>query len=367
MSLRGVVSADWHIGGMSKVFPNGGATTLQIAEIHKVYKYAADNAIRHVFIPGDISDKTVLTEHDLIALISLFLWYDDHFDSYYMAGNHDFHSVDVETKDGETKVTSKTSLDVLKLLVDNGMLKRFKIFYEPEMLKLDGVNVCFMPFPHQNVLAASRPPLVMAHIEVAGAIGDNGRVLKSGNDHRFIRQSGDFVMSGHIHLYQYLKAKRFAYCGSLYQKNFGESLPKGFIDFEAKYVKGALRVSHEFVSTKPGFTLQQKLIQESSDWESLVHDPTIRYKILTGEGVVVPKNVMKDFPNIVYLQGASATAKVKMDGTLDMTGTLTVQDLPKFNTRTGLTGYLKAAELNTQQIRRAKSLVAEALSHLGLR
>lgn len=376
MALRGVLTADWHIEGMGNVFPNGSATQRQLAEIRKIYKYAGDHAIEHVFVPGDISDKTVLSESALIALITLLLQYDDHFTTYYMGGNHDFHSVEsvkgtaargVGAADAEEGVTSKTSLDVLRLLVDNGFLKRFKLFYAPDLLKIDGVNVCFMPFPHQKVLASPKPPLVLAHLEVAGAVGDNGRVLKHGNDEKFIRQAGDFVLSGHIHQYQHLKAKRFIYCGSPYQKNFGEALPKGFVEFTAKYAGGKLVVTHDFVNNKPGFTLQQKLIQSSADWEQLEHDASIRYKILIGEGVIVPKNVMRDFPNIVYLKGANKGTTVKTDGTIDTSGSLTVQDLPKFNTRTGLTKYLKAAELNGPQIKRAKSLVSEALNHLGLK
>ncbi len=364
MALRGVVTSDWHLGGMGKVFPNGGATKRQLAEVRKVYKYAGDNAIEHVFVPGDISDKTVLSEH-LIALISLLLQYDDHFFTYYTVGNHDFHSVDV-SESGE-EIASKTSMDVLKLLVDNGFLKRFKLFYQPETIKIDGVNVCFMPFPHTEVIKSSKPPLVFAHIEMAGAIGDNGRVLKHGNDDKFIRRPGDFIFSGHIHQNQYLKKKRFAYCGTLFQKNFGESLPKGFIDFNAKYVNGKLVVSHEFIRNKPGFILQEKLIQESADWDTLVKDDSLRYKILIGEGVVVPKNVMKEFPNIIYLNGASKSMKVKMDGSPDMTGSLTVQDLPTFSLKTGMKKYLVDSDLDKKQRIRASSLVNEALAPLGHR
>ncbi len=363
MALRGLVTADWHIGGMNKVFPNGTATGRQLVEIHKIYKYAADNGISHLFVPGDISDKTVLTEHELIAIITLLLQYDDDFDTYYTVGNHDFHSVNT---DGD-EVQSKTSMDVLKLLVDNKMLKRFHLFYKPEVRKIDGVHVCFMPFPHQRVIATPKPPLIFAHLEMAGAIGDNGRPLKHGNVDQFIRQPGDFIYSGHIHQEQYLKNKRFAYCGSPYQKNFGESLPKGFRSFTAKYVNGKLAVSDEFINNKPGFVLEERLIQESADWDQLVHDESTRYKILIGEGVTVPKNVMKDFPNIIYVQGANKSMKLKVDGTVDTTGTLTVQDLPKFNKRTGLSGYLKSANLNPKQIKRAKSFVDEALNHLGLR
>lgn len=363
MALRGIQTADWHFGGMSKVFPNGGATTRQMVEVDKIYGYAGVNGIKNIFIPGDISEKPILDQSDIIQLISMASRYDDDFITHYVVGNHDFHSVENIGKEG---VISKTSMDVLKLIEDKGYLKNFHIHYKPKLVKIDGVYVCMMPFPHNEVLAAPRPPLVMAHIEMAGAIGDNGRILKHGNDDMFKRQPGDFIMSGHIHQYQHIKKKRFIYCGSPYQKNFGEALPKGFVDFTAKYVNGKLVVEHEFINNKPHFTLQQLLIQESADWDRLESDPNIRYKVLIGEGVIVPKNIMKDFPNIVYINGAAGTIKVNLDGSPDTTGSLTIQDLPKFNVKTGLKKYLKSAELTTAQSKRATELVRDAMNSLGL-
>lgn len=363
--LRGIVTADWHVDGMNKVFPKGDATARQLNEIRKIYKYAGDHQIEHVFIPGDLSDKTTLSQSELIQVITLFLQFDDHFKTYYIGGNHDWHSFDT---DGDGEVKAKTSLDVLRLLVDNGFLKNLKIFYKPEMLKIDGVNIAMMPFPYNDVPvhANGKPPLVFAHLEAAGAIGDNGRPLKHGNDDAFKRIDGDFILSGHIHLFQHLMKKRFAYCGSPYQKNFGESLPKGFIDFSAKYVKGKLKVDVEFINNKPQFVLEQKLIQESKDWETLIHDESVRYKILLGEGVVPPKNIMREFPNIVYLNGAHTSVKTKDDGSVDTSSTLTVQDLPQFSTKTGLTKFLKSADLSKPEVKRAKSFVNEAMEALGL-
>lgn len=350
MALRGIVTSDWHLNGMNKIFRS--PTEKQIAEIHKPYRYAAEHGIEHVFVPGDMSDVPRMDEHTLIAIVKLLLTYDGHINTYYELGNHDVAH------------NTKTSMDVLKLFADSGFFKTFHLFYQPELRKIDGVNVCFMPYPHLEVLKAPKPPLVFAHIEIAGAIGDNGRPLKHGDDEKFIRQPGDFVFSGHIHQQQFLKSKRFAYCGSLYQKNFGESLPKGWIDFTAKYQDGKLVVKNDFIANKPDFTLETKIIESSDDWDSLTHDESIRYKILTADGVIVPKNIMKDFPNIIYLMGAGKSIKVNMEGddSVGQDASLTIKDLPKFSPTTGLKKYLKGAEMDDKQTKRARELVREALA-----
>ena len=351
MSLQGVITSDWHLGGMKKVFAN--PTTKQIVEIHKPYQYAAEHGIEHVFMPGDMSDIPVLSNHDLISLVTLLLTYDGAIHTHMILGNHDVAGV------------HQTSMDVLRVMAENAMFERFHLYFKPTIVKIEGIHVCFMPFPNNKVPVSPKPPLVFAHIETAGAVGDNGRLLKGG-DEKFIRQPRDFIFSGHLHQHQYLKEKRIAYGGSLFQKNFGEALPKGFLDFNAKYVAGGkLVVTYEFINSRPNFTLETKLIQSSEEWESLSKDESIRYKILVGEGVVVPKDITTVFPNIIYINGASSRTKVNMDGTVD-NGSVTLKDLPTFSVRTGLSKYLRDAELSPKQIGLAKSLVREAMSSLGM-
>lgn len=353
MALHTLVTSDWHLMGMNKIFKS--PLERQLAEIHKPYQYAIEHGIRHIMVPGDMSDVPRLDDHHLIALITFLLAYDDHVDTHYMLGNHDVAH------------TTKTSMDVLKVLADSGFFKRFHLYTKPTVKKIEKVNCVFMPFPYMEVPECDKPPLVFAHIEVAGAIGDNGRPLKHGNDDKFIRQEGDYVVSGHIHQHQILKKKRFAYCGSLYQKNFGESLPKGFIDLKAKYSKaGDLLVKPDFISSKPDFTLETKIITCSDDWNTLTHEENVRYKILTEEGIIVPKNVMREFPNIVYLMGAGKSVKVNMENDQIDVASTTIKDMPKFGITTGLKRYLKAADMNPKQVTRARDLVAEARRVVGI-
>lgn len=352
MALHGIVTSDWHLMGMNSVFKD--PLSRQLNEIHKIYRYAADHSIEHIFVPGDMSDVAFLDDRTLIAIITLLLTYDQHFETHYMVGNHDVAH------------TTKTSMDVLKVLADSGFFKRFHLYSQPTTKKIDGVYCTFMPFPFEQVPVSEKPPIVFAHLEVAGAIGDNGRPLKHGNDEKFIRQEGDYVFSGHIHQHQILAKKRFAYCGNPYQKNFGEALPKGWIDFKAKYVNGELKVQPTFVANRPDFILETKVITCSDDWGTLSKEENIRYKILTEEGVIVPKNIQRDFPNIVYLRGAGKSVKVNMEQEEGTDSSSTIKDLPKFNVTTGLKTYLKSAEMDKKQVVRARSLVAEARHALGM-
>jgi DNA repair exonuclease SbcCD nuclease subunit len=347
MSLQGICTSDWHLMGMQKVFPH--PTEKQIIEINKPYEYAVEHSIEHVFVPGDISDVAHMGEDELIALVTILIAYDSSIHTHYILGNHDVAS------------TKKTSMNVLRVMAENGMFERFHLYTEPAVKRINGIDVCFMPHPHTEVLETKRAPLVFAHIETVGAIGDNGQPLRMKKE-ALIRQDGDYVFSGHIHQHQVMKKKRFTYCGSLYQKNFGEALPKGFVDFTAKYVGGRLVVEQEFVNSKPNFVLENKLIEKAEDWKTVSKDESIRYKLLIGEGVIVPRDITKEYPNIIYIQSAVHATKINMDG--DVEGSTTLRDLPTFNATTGLLKYLRGAELNKRQIKRAREWVREAQSVL---
>lgn len=344
--LSGVVTADWHLGGMAKVFQD--PLSRQIAEIHKPYKFAIERGIERVFVPGDMSDIARLGEHELIALITLLLNYDEYIYTDYVLGNHDVSHL------------GKTSMDVLKVLSDSGFFKRFRVHTKPVAEKIDGVYVSYLPYPFFEVAKAKLPPVVFGHVELIGAIGDNGRPMREGHDDKLKRQKGDFLITGHIHQYQYLESKRAIYPGTLYQKNFGESLPKGFIEFTAKYKNDRLIVDHEFVNSHPNFNLVTKLIRSNKDFDKLSSDQDKRYKLLIEEGVIVPKNLTLDFPNIVYINGASSKVKPNMEGEVVGDQMVSIQDMPKFGITTGLTKYLKDSQLDKKQIRRAKELVNEA-------
>lgn len=338
--MRCVVTSDWHLGGMQKVLPN--PVQSMIHEIHKPFRYAIENGIDNVFVPGDISDTERLDEHTFIQLVSLLLTYDKHLYTYYIRGNHDIaHKY-------------RTSLDVLQFMSDKKFFKRFKVFKTAELIYVDDVPIKMIPFPEKEV--DNESALIFAHVESPGAVGDNGRMLKCKKD-QVHRVKGDFLVSGHIHKYQYLKSSRTLYCGSLYQKNFGESLPKGFLDLNVSYSKGQLLVEHDFIPNQPEFLLKTIHIRSMNDWEKIQNDPTIRYKVLVerNSGIIVPKNMLRDYTNIVYLNGVDRS----IENGLSNTEVKNLKSLPKFNPVYGLEGFLARQGHSNEHIKEAKAIVAE--------
>jgi len=321
-----------------------------IREIKKPYEYALSQGIKYVFVPGDISDSHHMDDHTFIQLLTLLLTYDEHITTFYLRGNHDVaHKY-------------KTSLDALEFMAKNNFFKNFKVYSSPKAVGIDGVSVGFIPFPGSEV-KAKRPPLIFAHVEEPGAIGDNGRPLKT-KESQIIRRAGDYMISGHLHQFQVLEARRTLYNGSPYQKTFGESLPKGFVDFKAEYVKGKLEVDHEFINSHPNFELRNILIRKSSDWEKIVDDPNIRYKVVVDKsaGVVVPKDITLSRPNIVYLNGSDSLVKVK--DVHDIEGQ-SLASLPIFNPIKGLRAYLERSGLDEVTVKLGISMTKEAWKHLN--
>lgn len=352
MALHCVASSDWHLEGMKKVLTD--PLPYQIREINKVYEYALTNSIEHFFVPGDLCHTPSMTDQTLIALIALLLTHDGSIHTYYTLGNHDVSSI------------KASSLDVLASIADAGLFKTFHLYKQPTVATIENVQVAFMPFPHNVVPTTSRPPLVLAHIETAGALGDNGRPLKSGHESDFIRQPGDYIISGHLHQHQFLKKKRVLYVGSLYQTNFGESLPKGFLDVTAKYVKGNLVVNYKHINSHPDFVLETKVISSDQDWKDLDDCNSVRYKLLVEEGIVVPKLLTAKLTNIISIAGLEGNTKVSMEDVANDTIRATSHSLPVFKITTGLKHYAKQAGLDPKQLRRAQSLAKDAAGQLGL-
>ena len=350
--MKFIESSDWHFdGGLTRFFPSN-ALEKQLREVKKPFAYAVESGVRHIMVPGDISDKARLSEDTLISAIGLVMAYSKYVNVHYTLGNHDFAHV------------GKTAVDVLKLFSETGAVRNLRIYDKPTIKEIEGVDCCFMPYPHVVVPKHYRPKLIFAHIEEQGATGDNGLPLKKVGL-KLERPEEDFVFSGHLHTYQYLKNRRIVFGGSLYQKNFGESLPKGWIDGEAKYSSsGALKVRHEFVNGNPSFVLQNVTIENDKDWDSLEAGDHVFYKVQLGEGIVAPKNITRDFPNIVYLNGQTFKGRSKIE--LGDGQVKTDADLPKITPLTGLVKMLETFELDHKEVKRCVHMVKYAIKELNI-
>ncbi|SBV38505.1 Phage recombination related endonuclease [Phage NCTB] len=347
--LHAIVTSDWHLEKLKKLFPHDHIDR-QLREVEKIFKYAISEGIRHVFIPGDISDTYKMEADSYIKMITLIKKYDGLLDIYYVGGNHDFSDI------------SKTSMDLLQLLVDEGFFETFHLYLSPEQIKVDGCVVNMMNHPVMESIPNKQPCLNLVHVEYTGAIGDNGRTLKSHKEFKSPRR--DFNISGHIHQYQHMKKRRVIYCGNPYQSNFGEALPKGFIEIKAGVKEGKMKVNHRFIDNKPGFRLLTEHIETSSQFAKLSTEPGIKYRLYVNEGIVVPTDLMLKNPNIAQLWTAKG-GKIDIENELESFVNQTT-DLPSINPYEGLASVFKGAGHSKKEYLRGKDMLAEAISELGI-
>lgn len=347
MSLHGISTSDWHLsGGLARLFPNN-ADDKQLYEIEKICKYAMDRAIKHIFIPGDLSDKARLDDSTLIKLVTFISRFKKTLHFHYILGNHDFAHV------------GKTAVDLLEVFIVTGALPNFTIYREPTVVTIDGVDCGFVPFPFNGLKKGQREraTLIFAHAEEPGAIGDYGQPLKTA---KLVinRRSSDFVFSGHIHTPQHLKKQRLYYNGAPYPKTFGESGRNGFVEFKASYLEGRLKVSSKFVDNRPEFRLVEKNIEKQQDWETLESGEHVFYKLHVAPGIIVPKNIMTDYPNIV------SAPRVKEAKSADKPeGADSVQYVSPLD---GLAEALEKQKFDSRKIKQATRMVERAMAELGI-
>ncbi len=346
--LHGLATSDFHLEGLKNIFPTDSTDRL-ITEIEKVFQYALSNGIQNIFIPGDISDTPQMDWSTYIKLVLLIKKYDDDINTYYIAGNHDFADI------------KKTSMDFLKVLENNGFFKNFHLYLQPETVIIDKQHINFLPFPVRSAPDSKVPSLNFAHVSVGGAIGDNGKRLKIDTD--FECKSKHFTISGHIHQYQYLKSRQFIYCGNPYQKTFGETTRKGFVEFKAQAGK-TMCVKHKFVPTNPEFRLLTLAIEESADIQKISSNKLHKYRVYVNPDVVLPKDFRMNYPNVVQLLSSSSKKKIELEDSVVYSEDL---DINIIDPTDGLIELLlKECGLNKKQSKEARSYVSEAMSELGL-
>lgn len=346
--LHAVATSDWHLEAMATHFGQEGVD-LQLAEIDKIYMHCLEQGIEHVFIPGDISNRYSMNDETKRKLLQLLLKYDGKINSYYIGGNHD--RADAQN----------TSMDLIHTFCTWDFLKTFHVYLQPEQVVVEGVVCNMLPYPSRESIAHKKPCLNFIHADIVGAIGDNGRPLRTQN--KVLVDERDYTIGGHIHLHQVLAKQRLILNGSPYQKTFGESLPKGFVEFKAGYKNGALHVRHKFIECRPKFLLETKIISSQQEFAELSSSRYTRYRLYIDEGVVMPADIRVRFPNIAQVLSLGSKAiKESVDS-----GMLEVKAVSSavVNPRRGLKKFLQAKNFSDSEIKRGSRLVNQALSEIG--
>lgn len=343
--LHFISTSDWHLEGLRNLFPSKHLD-LQFAQLTRIYEHAVENGIKHVFVPGDIADSPHLDWGTYIRLVTFLRQYDGVINTYYIAGNHDFSDI------------KRTSLDLLQLMVDNNFFKTFHLFLQQDDMVIDGVPVNFLPYPCRSKDA--KRALNFAHITVPGAIGDNGRVIKETSE-GFEHPQNGFIISGHIHQYQAMKQQRVLYNGNPYQKNFGEALPKGFVECKCEVVKKRINLKHKQVILKPNYELINVDVSCQEDLSGLSDSSYIKYKLKLSGDVILPSDLRIQHPNIHAITDVRNKTIVLEDDSSERN----IQSVD-INPLDGLVLMLKERGLGKKERKSAKDLVIACLDELKI-
>lgn len=349
--LHAISTSDWHLEGLFNHFGDEGVD-LQLQLLEDVYLYAVERGIKHIFVPGDISDKDKMADATKRKLLMLLRKYDGIVETYYIGGNHDRGD------------KLNTSVDLIASLAATewGFLKSFHVFMEPAQLEVEGIVINMLPHPCRESIPHKKPCLNFVHSDIVGAKGDNGLPLRTKRDVNV--DPRDYTIGGHIHLYQFLEKRRLVLNGSPYQKNFGENNDKGFIEFRAGYVKNGreLKVSHRFVPLRQKWEMKTLIISDQQELSSLSTDRYLRYRLFFEEGVVVPADLRVRYPNIATMSssGKGVVRTLNTTGALEVKATSSVVHPSK-----GLRRFLTRQGMEAQDIKECGCLLKKALTELG--
>ena len=334
--MEAVVTTDWHLDVLKNIFqtdPEQGIK-LQIKDIEKPFEYAIENGIKTVIVSGDIGQTDELSSLAKFYFLNLLMKYDNVLNIYISPGYHDYNHVGVH------------SLKLLELLCIKNKFDTVFLYTKPTKVVIEGERFHFIPFPYSNGIADH---INVAHIEPADAKRDNGRKVTNGKD------LGDMQwIIGHLHMYQNLKNAVLP--GTLYQCNFGEKRPKGFIHIKVK--KGQLK--HRFVEIEPSFTFNTLEVETPDDWTKISKVETDFYRIYIKSSLTIPDEIY-NYANVLQISGKIIEAE-NDENALDVVSedAKLIEDDDE-----SLIEYLQGTyRFNKFQVKRSMALISEARSKI---
>jgi DNA repair exonuclease SbcCD nuclease subunit len=262
-------------GGLSKYIQD--PDQMVIDECNKVLQWGRTKGIKNVIQYGDLCDAPRMSYNALIALSNFFSQNDDMM-FYVILGNHDLY--------GKSPATGH-SLEVLQLLYSKNNVR---FFTKPKTIDIDGARVRFLPYPHESF---DKQALNVYHKEVYGSKGDSGRAMTDDG----MPKSKAVVVAGHLHTNH--RVRNTYYSGTLYQNNFGESIPKYFhhIDFI-----NPLEYTIESVKHHPKYVLHNVVIASRADLKLIPKGETNLVKLVIQDGADVSAQDYASLPNIAIIK-----------------------------------------------------------------
>lgn len=337
---------DWHLEGLIKHFPHDHIER-QLNEIDKIYQYALSRGIEHIMVSGDITDKHYMSDDTKRKFMQFFRKYDGIVHTWYIGGNHDRAD------------SHRTSVDLISDFCKWDFLKTLHVFLEPAQVEIEGIVCNMLPHPAKESIKNKKPCLNFVHANVVGAVGDNGRAIRVSHD--IVVNERDFTIDGHIHQQQFLESRRTLLPGAPYQKNFGESVPKGFCECKARYKKGQLVVDWQFIDNKPDFLFETVVVKDAKQFADLVQSPSRRYRLYIKEGVIVPNDLKVRLPNISQIHLVKGSVAQALEKKL----VLGAVSMDAINPREGLKEYMVNFGLDKKQRKIGRKMLEDALAEIG--
>jgi DNA repair exonuclease SbcCD ATPase subunit/DNA repair exonuclease SbcCD nuclease subunit len=184
-----------------------------------------------ILLAGDIvHSKTVLSPELVVMLTKFLVSLDEIAPVHMIAGNHDMNMANADRLDSLTPIVE--GLPNINYHTETGLVEI------PIGDKVLGLGIYSLLDGKTYKLKKTQKKdngvyVAMYHGAIAGCKLDNNYIPTNVATSIRAFTNFDFGMFGDIHLRQFLnKNETFAYCGSLIQQNFGETLGKGFLYWE---------------------------------------------------------------------------------------------------------------------------------------
>lgn len=283
-TYQAVAIGDLHLDGMNADL-GPDANRRIIAEVSVAEAWAVRNGINEILYTGDICNRAVMS-YDAHELLTAQWRHHTHLTRRIIAGNHDFDEV------------GRHSLRLLKLMAEtNDFGGNVHIYTEPEQVVVAGgvkLNLLPYPYPNAEVDFETGSCLNVAHFEVKGSVRDNGSPSASKYE---VDEEGVWII-GHLHTPHEI-GDNVHYVGTLFQRSFGEKLPKSFTHVRARMRDGDLQVRLDRIAHDPEFRLINLNIETAADLKKVTSNPLHLYKLFVSAAVNVPQQFYVDHPNVV--------------------------------------------------------------------
>lgn len=280
-TLEAVALGDFHADKLTKYWENANA--MQANCFRRILNKALSRGIKNAFFLGDLAEgvrdstgnSMRLSEDGQVQLLSLCKEFDGKMEIDIILGNHDW---------------AQEGSHSLQIFLEMQRCKMFKtITFHDKMTTVvrKGIRCGMLPYP--NITPPKDAQIAFAHYEVNGSKGDNGRQIRTEEDHRFKIP----CIQGHLHTKQ--RVRNHYYPGTAWQTSFGENEEKGFMWFKTD----GTTFKHKFIEHVKPFRLVNLHVHKREDLKQLTTDPLVLYKLFVSDDVKIPEDLLLRYPNIV--------------------------------------------------------------------